>query len=226
MLRRTSFGLDSLSIKTCECNYCLIVTVTRRPISDSAPSVCVAAARDMSSSMFSIREHGFAAGVTTGLGIGVLLGIVLRKSLLARMLMRGKRGKNGGASETGEFADSGSGVECKLVLVVRNDLKMGKGKAAAQCCHASVMAFQQATRKEPSLLKLWLLTGQRKVVVKTEDESSIRQVQNTARRLGLMTSVVHDAGHTQVPSGSLTVIGVGPGPADLIDEATGHLKLY
>ena len=176
--------------------------------------------------MFSFRENTFAAGVTTGLGIGVILGIVFRKSLLARAIMRAKPGRNGHTSETADFTDSGSPVECKLVLVVRNDLKMGKGKAAAQCSHASVMAFQQATKKEPNLLRLWLLTGQRKVVVKTEDESSIRQVQNTARRLGLLTSVVHDAGHTQVPSGSLTVIGVGPGPADLIDEATGHLKLF
>lgn len=176
--------------------------------------------------MFSIRDHEFAAGVTTGLGVGILLGIVFRKSIIARSLMRAKPGKRSHAEEAAEFADSGSSVECKLVLVVRNDLKMGKGKAAAQCSHASVMAYQQAQLKEPALLKLWLLTGQRKVVVKTEDESSIRQVQNTARRLGLMTSVVHDAGHTQVPSGSLTVVGVGPGPADLIDEATGHLKLF
>lgn len=175
--------------------------------------------------MFSFRENGLAAGVT-GLGIGVILGLVFRKSLLARVVMRGKPGRNGHTSETADFADSGSPVDCKLVLVVRNDLKMGKGKAAAQCSHASVMAYQQAAKKEPHLLKLWLVTGQRKVVVKTEDESSIRQVQNTARRLGLLTSVVHDAGHTQVPSGSLTVVGVGPGPADLIDEATGHLKLF
>jgi PTH2 family peptidyl-tRNA hydrolase len=175
--------------------------------------------------MLSLRENGFAAGITTGIGIGVILGIVFRKSLLARALMRAKPGRNGHSSETADFTDSGS-AECKLVLVVRNDLKMGKGKAAAQCSHASVMAYQQATKKEPNLLKLWLLSGQRKVVVKTEDESSIRQVQNSARKLGLLTSIVHDAGHTQIPSGSLTVVGVGPGPADLIDEVTGHLKLY
>ena len=28
--------------------------------------------------------------------------------------------------------------EFKMVLVVRNDLKMGKGKAAAQCSHATL----------------------------------------------------------------------------------------
>ena len=140
--------------------------------------------------------------------------------------MRSKAGRNGGETSTADFVDSGSDAECKLVLVVRNDLKMGKGKAAAQCAHASVMAYQKAAKKEPELLRLWLLTGQRKVVVKTEDESSVRQVQNSARRLGLLTSTVHDAGHTQVPSGSLTVVGVGPGPADLVDQVTGHLKLF
>ena len=170
----------------------------------------------------------FASGVTAGLGIGIFVGFLLRRSL-ARVLMKGK--KPGRTSESGNsamesFMATESDAECKLVLVVRNDLKMGKGKAAAQCCHASVMAYRQAEKKEPSLLKLWLLTGQRKVVVKTEDEASIHELRKSAKSLGLLTSVVHDAGHTQIAAGSLTVLGVGPGPTDLVDKATGHLKLF
>ena len=164
-------------------------------------------------------------GLTTGLGIGLLLGIILRRDFFARLLMRGKPDRRLHSSET--FESKNSTPDCvKLVLVVRNDLKMGKGKAAAQCSHASVIAYQQAVRKRPDILKEWLESGQQKVVVKADNESSIREVQNAARRLGLLTSPVHDAGHTQVPAGSLTVVGVGPGPADLIDQVTGALKLY
>ena len=165
-------------------------------------------------------------GVTAGLGIGIFVGFFLRRSIVRGLMRNQPGGRRAAESSAESFEASDSDAECKLVLVVRNDLKMGKGKAAAQCSHASVIAYRQAEKKEPSLLKLWLLTGQRKVVVKTEDEPSIRQLQKSASSLGLLTCVVRDAGHTQIPSGSLTVLGVGPGPTDLIDKATGHLKLF
>lgn len=54
----------------------------------------------------------------------------------------------------------------KLALVVRNDLKMGKGKAAAQCSHAAVMAYKKAKKKTPLILKEWSDCGQPKIVLK------------------------------------------------------------
>lgn len=53
----------------------------------------------------------------------------------------------------------------KMVLVVRNDLKMGKGKVAAQCAHAAVAAYKQA-RKHPGVLKAWENCGQTKITLK------------------------------------------------------------
>lgn len=52
-----------------------------------------------------------------------------------------------------------------MVLVVRADLKMGKGKVAAQCAHAAVANYQ-AARKHPKLLAAWEESGQKKVAVK------------------------------------------------------------
>ena len=167
----------------------------------------------------------FTVGLTTGISIGVIVSLVLRRSI-AKVLMKAKPGSRLHDGQVASFVESLDQPECKLILVVRNDLKMGKGKAAAQCSHASVLAYQQAAKKESALLKLWLATGQRKVVVKIDDEKSLHDVQREARSLGLLTSMVRDAGHTQVASGTLTVLGVGPGPTNLIDKATGHLKLY
>ncbi|GFQ78418.1 peptidyl-tRNA hydrolase 2, mitochondrial, partial [Trichonephila clavata] len=93
------------------------------------------------------------------------------------------------------------------------------------CAHASVMAYQHCALKNPKTLKMWLNTGQRKVVVKAESEQELMELTTKARRAGLIVSLVCDAGRTQIPSGSRTVLGVGPGQEQLIDKITGHLKL-
>ena len=36
---------------------------------------------------------------------------------------------------------------------------------------------------------------------------------------------INDAGHTQIPSGSLTVLALGPEEEEKLDELTGELKL-
>ena len=50
------------------------------------------------------------------------------------------------------------------------DLKMGKGKAAAQCCHATLAAYKQARRKCPEVLRVWECTGQPKITVKVRSQ--------------------------------------------------------
>ena len=35
----------------------------------------------------------------------------------------------------------------KQVMVVRRDLKMGKGKIAAQCCHGSIGSYKKTDSK-------------------------------------------------------------------------------
>lgn len=47
-----------------------------------------------------------------------------------------------------------------------------------------------------------------------------------AQKKGLVCCLISDAGRTQIAPGSITVLGIGPGPANLIDEVSGHLKLY
>ena len=88
------------------------------------------------------------------------------------------------------------------------------------------MAYQQAKRKEPRILKEWEDCGQAKVVLKVDTEEDMLELATTARAIGLITSIVRDAGRTQIASGSKTVLGIGPGPVDIIDQISGHLKLF
>ena len=99
----------------------------------------------------------------------------------------------------------------KMVLVVRNDLKMGKGKVAAQCSHAAVAAFKKSKSKCPVVLKSWERTGQQKVVVKVDSEEQLLLALAKAQSLDLVASIIQDAGRTQIEPGSKTVVAVGPG---------------
>ncbi|VDN97983.1 unnamed protein product [Rodentolepis nana] len=114
----------------------------------------------------------------------------------------------------------------KLVLVVRNDLKMTQGKVAAQCSHATLGCYQKAIEQCPEATEAWESTGQAKIVLRVPDYPSLIQLQKAARDIDLPHCLVHDAGHTQVPSGTATVLGIGPAHCELIDSITGHLKLY
>ncbi|PSN49706.1 Peptidyl-tRNA hydrolase 2 [Blattella germanica] len=104
---------------------------------------------------------------------------------------------------------------------------MGKGKVAAQCAHAAVRCYQNALQKAPEVLKVWEITGQPKIVVKPEQdgEECLLQLYEKARSLGLTAAIVRDAGKTQVDSGTVTVVGIGPGQSNIVDQVTKHLKL-
>ena len=66
--------------------------------------------------------------------------------------------------------------EVQLILVVRMDLKMGLGKVAAQCAHATLRAFQNGrmyTEKYPEYAFTfidWLERGQKQVFYQVKDE--------------------------------------------------------
>lgn len=80
--------------------------------------------------------------------------------------------------------------------------------------------------KSKSTLKKWSNNGQQKVVVKVDNETQLMDVMRSAEKIGLNTVLIRDAGRTQIASNSKTVVGIGPGPSHLIDQVTGHLKLY
>jgi PTH2 family peptidyl-tRNA hydrolase len=112
----------------------------------------------------------------------------------------------------------------KQVIVVRKDLKIGKGKLSAQVAHASLGAYRQAERKRPEWIRDWVLTGEKKVVLKVENEKELINLYNIVKKK-FPCYLVRDAGRTQTEPGTITCLGIGPVPEEEIDEITGHLKL-
>ena len=113
----------------------------------------------------------------------------------------------------------------KQVIVIRNDINIGKGKACAQVAHASLEAYKKALKKNERIVREWELTGSKKVVLKAE-LSTILEKMRKAEELGLTTALIRDAGLTQLPSGTITALAIGPDEEAKIDMICKELKLY
>jgi len=111
----------------------------------------------------------------------------------------------------------------KLVVVVRTDLGMGRGKVAAQVAHAAVAATLASLGTAG--FAAWLRAGQPKVVLRVSTAGRLEDVVRQARAGGLPVEVISDAGRTQVTPGTLTCCALGPADGERIDAVTAGLGL-
>lgn len=115
--------------------------------------------------------------------------------------------------------------EYKQVIILRSDLKMSKGKIAAQAGHAAVSAAEEARKKCPEWWKAWVEEGQCKIALKVGSEQELLKLEKEARALKLPSKLISDRGLTEIPPGTITCLGVGPAPSNLINKITGELPL-
>lgn len=127
--------------------------------------------------------------------------------------------------------------DIKQVIVVRKDIPMNAGKAAAQSAHAA-MAFLTKRLRKPTRKgfkyeldltpeeQQWLDDGFAKVVVRCDTEEEFDRLYGEAKKQFNNVHLIVDSGHTQfhgVPT--KTCFAIGPHRADEISKITGHLKL-
>lgn len=115
--------------------------------------------------------------------------------------------------------------ELKLVVVVRTDLGLSKGKLAVQVAHAAVNCAVQARTSHRRTYDEWYRQGQKKIVAKVPTLRELHELRSMAEARGIITSLVTDAGLTQVPPGTTTCLGIGPAPSPEVDRLTGDLPL-
>jgi len=118
------------------------------------------------------------------------------------------------------------GFNHKMVIVVRTDINLSPGKLAVQVAHAAVSCALKAKKDRTKHFRPWYDEGQKKVVVKGFDLDELRDLQALAKKHDITTYMVTDAGMTEVPPGTVTCLGVGPGPAAQVDRITGKLSLW
>jgi len=137
----------------------------------------------------------------------------------------------------------------KMVIVMRKDLKMPKGKLVSQGAHAAVAAILQSIFnirlsesnfsscvegfeiKMPAIVddatKDWLSGEFTKICLAVNSEEELNNIYNEALKAGLNCSLIVDNGHT-VFNGVKTKTGLAIGPAysSMIDPITKNLPLY
>jgi PTH2 family peptidyl-tRNA hydrolase len=113
------------------------------------------------------------------------------------------------------------GANTKMILVVNTDLKMRKGKIAAQCAHAAVGVLDIEGAREDPLVIAWQRYGCAKVALRANFDQ-MKQIGILADQAGIRNYTVTDAGRTQIASGSETVCAVGPFDIEEIDKITGR----
>lgn len=134
-------------------------------------------------------------------------------------------------------------MDVKQVILYRRDLKMRKGKIAAQCAHASLAVFLQR-QIEPArvvvhvdgarvddetwvvpldpAMATWVRSRFTKVVLSVEDEAALLAAHQLAEAAGLPCALVRDAGRTEfhgVPT--YTTCAIGPAAVEAIDRISG-----
>jgi PTH2 family peptidyl-tRNA hydrolase len=115
--------------------------------------------------------------------------------------------------------------EYKMIIVARADLKLSAGKLAVQVAHAAVACVLKTKKDNIKWLNKWKKEGAKKAVVKITSENEFFPLIDKAEKLKIATSLIEDAGLTEIPPGTRTVLGLGPAPSNLIDQVTSDLSL-
>ena len=136
----------------------------------------------------------------------------------------------------------------KMMIVMRRDLKMRKGKIAAQAGHACTEALLMALIKEDRLNDLvmtdegmmlntegkentplsdWFNYGCAKICVYVDSEEELLNIAAKAKEKSIIAAVITDAGMTEFHGEpTKTCLALEPLPSGIADELTGNLPLY
>ena len=139
-------------------------------------------------------------------------------------------------------------LNSKMMIVMRRDLKMRKGKIAAQAGHACIDAVLQALKKEDRMndltrtpegmmlnmtdkpdspLSEWFNNGCTKVCVYVDSEEELLEIARKAEERGIIAAVITDWGLTEFHGEhTKTCLALEPLPEEIANELTGELPLY
>ncbi|AEE86140.1 Peptidyl-tRNA hydrolase PTH2 [Arabidopsis thaliana x Arabidopsis arenosa] len=114
-----------------------------------------------------------AENLIPGVVIGFIIGMILDLSQQVTSPVKRSRLLSSKVQKQSSVPGNGKDQELKMVLVVRQDLKMRTGKIASQCAHAATGMYAELMQSDRYLLRRWEENGQPKIVVTCKNQQEM-----------------------------------------------------
>ena len=117
-----------------------------------------------------------------------------------------------------------------MVFLVRNDIKMGKGKIAVHVGHATQYIIEECIQRKDVTYTTWKkFYNSQKMVLKVNSEKEFDELHSKlmdlARKLHFPVKIVKDEQEPQRIENMPIVVGFGPIRRNYVDYVIGDLKL-
>jgi len=135
--------------------------------------------------------------------------------------------ENRESSSRDRLEQEGIYQEYKMVFCVNASLGMSPGKMAAQVGHGVIDLYQNLVSDQEEYggpVLQWIENGSKKVVLRCDNDAHLTALAKKCEEMGLPHSIISDAGLTEVPSGSQTVLSIF-GVSSNVDKVSGKLSL-
>jgi len=117
-----------------------------------------------------------------------------------------------------------------MVFLVRNDIKMGKGRIAVHVGHATQYIIEECIQRKHVIYTTWKrFHNSQKMVLKVNSGKDLDELHSKlvdlAHNLHFPVKIVKDDQATQRSDNMTIVVGFGPVRRDEVDYVIGGLKL-
>ena len=110
----------------------------------------------------------------------------------------------------------------KQLIIIRQDLKLPKGKAISQGAHAAVEACLKSDKDK---VKMWRQNGSKKITLKVQSKTELFKALQLAKDNNIACTLITDAGKTVIAPGTETAVGIGPENEEKLDTYFANYKL-
>jgi peptidyl-tRNA hydrolase, PTH2 family len=110
-----------------------------------------------------------------------------------------------------------------MYVFANKNIKMSPGKLASQVAHGACFAQLHSNN---DIIKQWINKGFTKIILQVKDEYELKEIKNQLLKLGIQSTLITDEGRTEIPSGSITALGVEVIDKNKYIEFFQKFKLY
>jgi peptidyl-tRNA hydrolase len=117
-----------------------------------------------------------------------------------------------------------------MIFLVRNDIKMSKGKIAGQIGDATQYIIEECIQRKYLTYITWKrFYNSQKIVLKVNSEKEFYELHSKlvdlSHKLHFPVKIVKNKQETQIPENIPIVVGFGPIKRNIVDYIIGNLKL-